>query len=272
MKRAILPIFLVGSLALGAWLLVHRERSRIRELRDQYDSEISRLEAAQVAQAEKALAKHRQRMADDALVSGKRARAKHEQEWNRRCEYDSAFAITPREKTILEIAALSKDRSLPAKELLQRVATLAAPKNSTVEVTAVQRGFRVVVTFDMSTMTSGEEGSRTKHTSIESLKREVVEIMSRVSKDMHDHCGRKGIRSISVACTHGVRQSQFGLPLAGTIVTKTIYKCAITGADAKKVPDWRRVPLHKIADMFKVEHDEFPYLRIVTTTLPGFAW
>ena len=121
-------------------------------------------------------------------------------------------------------------------------------------------------------MTSGEEGSRTKHHTIDSLKREVIEIISRVSKDMYDHCGQKGIGSIAAACTHGVRQTQFGLPFGGTTVTKTIYQCSITGSDAKKIPDWRGVPLHKVEDMLAVEHNEFPYLRIVTTTTRGFGW
>jgi len=312
MKKTLLPVSLLGLLVLGAAILIQRGKNDISQLRTQYETEIERLEAANQSQAEQDLAEHRKLMADAALISGKRAREVHEQEWTRRCEYDPAFARTTREKTILEIAALSKDRSLPAQELLQRVATLAAPKKSTIEVTLVKGGFRIVVTFDMSVMTSGEEGSRTKHLSIESLKREVIEIISRVSRDMYDHCGQKGIDTIAIACTHGVRASQSGLSSGtdpfkgrftlpgtynfnrqsgvrirkesqfppsllhpssgGSTVTKTIYKCAITGSGAKKVPDWRRVPLHKVADMFRVEHNEFPYLRIVTTTTPGFGW
>lgn len=272
MKKTLLPVSLLGLLVLGAVILIQRGKNDIRQLRTQYETEIERLEAANQSQAEQDLAKHRKLMEDNELISGNRARQSHEQEWNRRTEFDPAFARTKREKTILDIVALSKQESLPAQELLQRVAILSAPKESSVDVTPTQGGFRVAVTFDMSVMTSGEQGSRTKHTSIESLKREVVEIMSHVSKDMYDHCGQKGIATISVACTHGVQQSQFGLSFGGTTVTTTIYQCAISQAKAKKVPDWRRMPLHKVAEMFEVEHDEFPHLRIVTTTTSGFGW
>lgn len=272
MRKAMLPICIIGVVVLGGTILVRRGENELHQLRTQYEAEIERLAAANQRQTEQDLAEHRKLMEDNELISGNRARQSHEQEWNRRTKFDPAFARTKREKTILDIVALSKQESLPAQELLQRVSTLAAPKKSTSEVTLVKGGFRVAVTFDMSVMTSGEQGSRTKHTSIESLKREVVEIMSHVSKDMYDHCGQKGIATISVSCTHGVQQSQFGLSFGGTTVTKTIYKCAITGSDARKVADWRRVPLHKVADMFRVEHNEFPYLRIVTTTTPGFGW
>jgi len=271
MKKALFPVCLIGILALWGVFLVRRGERQVRQLKTQYEAEIEKLTAADKRQAEQDLAQHRKDMADNELTSGNRAREAHEQEWTKRSEYDPAFARTTREKTILQISALAKDKSLPAQELLQRVAVLAAPRKSTVEVTSAEDGFRLVVTFDMSVMTSGEEGSRTKHSTIDSLKREVIEIISRVSKDMYDHCGQKGIDSIAAACTHGVRQSQFGITLQG-IVTKTIYKCSITGAEAKRVPDWRGVPLHKVEDMLKVEQDEFPNLRIVTTTTQGFGW
>jgi len=272
MKKLTLPILLLAILALGAGTLIHSGQSQIRDLGNQYEAEISRRESLNIRRAEQDLAEHSKHMVDEDLISGKRARERHAEEWNRRCKYDAAFAKTTREKMILEISALSKDKFLPAEELLRRIATLAAPRKATIEITPQGNAFRVDVTFDMSVMTSGEEGSRTKHTTIDSLKREVIEIISRISKDMYDHCGQKGIDGIALACTHGVRQTQFGISVGGSTVTKVIYKCSFAGSDAKRVPDWHGIELHKVEDMFKVEHNEFPYLRIVTTTTHGFDW
>jgi len=273
MKKVLFPICLVCLLALWAAYLIRGSETQLRQLRAQYEASIEQLTEANKQQEEKDLAEHKKEMADNDLTSGNRAHEAHEQEWKKRSEYDPAFARTTREKTILEISALAKDKSLPAKELLQKVAVLAAPQKSTVEVALMENGFQIAVTFDMSVMTSGEEGSRTKHSTIDSLKREVIEIISRVAKDMYDHCGQKGIETISLACTHGVQQSQFGIPsINSPTITTTIYKCAVSGKDAKKIPNWRGIPLHKVEGMLKVEYDEFPNLSIVVTTTPGFGW
>jgi hypothetical protein len=273
MKKARTPICLFCILALWAFYLIRKGETQLDQLREQNKERMERLIESNQQQEKKDPEEHKKEMADKDLISGNRALEAHEQEWKKRSEYDPAFARTTREKTILQISSLAKDKSLPAKDLLQKVAVLAAPRNSKVVVTPNENSFQIAVSFDMSVMTSGEEGSRTKHTTIESLKREAIEIISRVARDMYDHCGQKEIESIGVACTHGVKQSQFGIPSSTShTITTTIYKCAISGTDAKKVPSWRDVPLHKVEAMLKVEHDEFPYLRIIVTTVPSFGW
>lgn len=317
MKRAILPLCLVAVLAVGAFTLSQRQGARMRDLKAQFQAEIDRLEAENQQRRQQDAAEHDKSMSDSELISGSRAATAHEAEWNRRLAYDPELATTLREKTILEIEAISKDRSMAAQKILEKVAKLASPRNSEIEVETMAQGFRVDVKFDMSVMTSGEQGSRTKHNSIDSLKRETVEIIARVLKDLYDHCGQKGIDNIAVACTHGVQVSSSPAGIAGTFrpptsaypgvpsvtrglpkssfpgisggtsgvptspfagvsskptVTKTIYKCCIPVSGARRIMDWRRAPLHRVEDMLKVEHNEFPRLRIVTTTVPGFGW
>jgi len=252
-----LAVFVI--FAIGALYFIQREEAQVHELRTRYEAQIAHLTAANQRLTEQDLAEQQKELVDTDLVSGNRARQAHEQEWKRRSEYDPSFARTAREKTILQISALARDKELPAIDILRRVAILAAPKLATVEVVPTGSGYRLLITFDMSVMTSGEEGALTKHLTIDSLKEEVVEIISRVSKDMYDHCGHKGIGRIAVACTHGVMNDDL---TGGGTETKTIYQCAISGSDAKKVPDWRSVPIHKVAGLLQVEHNEFPDLRI----------
>ena len=169
MKRAISPIGFLFIISLGLGLFIYQKQSQIKQLQAQHTIEIAELTKKNKLQAQEKLTKHRKMMADNALISGKSTQEAHQKEWSSRSSYESYFAKTPREKTILKIIALSKNKSLSDQEILQRVTTLAAPKNSKIEVTETLNSFRVFVIFDMSDMTSGEEGSSTKHTSIESL-------------------------------------------------------------------------------------------------------
>lgn len=258
MKRVITYVFLIlgiGILCIGFGNFVVTKESKLKELRSSYEAQLQRLEEKHQQRIQQDYTEHQRLMADQELITGIRAKQSRQQEWDRRCAYDPDLAGSAREKTILEIVNVSKNTSLPAQEILKKVAILASPKNATVDVTSGTKGFVIDVDFDMSVMTTGEEGSRTKHTTIESLKREVIEIISRVFKDLYDHCGQKEINRITVACKHGVRQ------LVNT-VDMVIYKCSIPASDAKKIASWRRVPLHKVAEFLKVEHDEFPNLKI----------
>ncbi len=106
------------------------------------------------------------------------------------------------------------DDSQTVKSLLHRVATLAAPNNAKVSVDLEDRGYRVRAAFNMDVMIHGEEGASTKHRSKDSLQHEVRLIISRVMKDLYEHCGQHGIESIQVACEHGVieKAKRFGRP------------------------------------------------------------
>jgi len=215
------------------------------------------------------------------LISGRKARASHSAEWLKREAHETDLATTAIEKTILEMDRISKEQATSPKEILEKVARLASPKRSDITVTAWQDVWVVRVGFDMAVMTRGEEGSSTKHTTKDDLKREVVEIISRVMKDLYDHCGDRGIHKIEVACKHGVREQVVGpsgFALSdlgfdtGTTVMKEIYRASIPAAAARKVSDWRKVPLHNVSDMLTVDHDEFPYLRISTQQVPSFRF
>jgi len=71
---------------------------------------------------------------------------------------------------------------------IKAVALEASPKGSDIDVDESLQGLSLRIDFDMSSMTSGEHGTRTKHTTKESLKKEVITLISRVTNDVFQFC------------------------------------------------------------------------------------
>lgn len=259
--------------------------------RYQYSTEIDEIAAASAPQMEELAARFETLKADPAVLAGTAAEENRRKEWEARLRKEAIFAATPREQTLLKIQTIAKDSSLTAQDLLREVALLASPQGANVTVNhSGGQGYVTKVTFDMSAMTHGEVGSATKHTSKDSLQREVREIIGRVMKDLWAYCGSKGIEKVQVACTHGVQMasdiemlrsmgidpSQLrkskDLRTTSSIETIRIYECSISGADAMRIPDWKAAAVHRVIEMMKVDYDKFPELTITTTRTPGYGW
>jgi hypothetical protein len=112
---------------------------------------------------------------------------RHKDEWHKRLSYDPQYAISPREQAILKMISISTDKTLPTDQILREVALLAAPHGSKIYISEEWDGYAVNVSFEMALMSSGEFGSFTKHSTVESLREEVIDIIGRVMKDLYEH-------------------------------------------------------------------------------------
>jgi len=267
-KCLLLAVLLLGSLILLQRYAASRQ-AEVDRLKVSLAAKLASLQTPHAGLIVERDEIHQAILRDEEVISGRRAEEQHRVEWQERMAYDPKYARTPRERTILEIAEIAGDESIDAQQVLEKVAELASPRNAEVTVEEQEGAFRVKVAFDMAVMTSGEEGSRTKHSTIDSLKRETTEIIARVMKDLYDHCGKRDIEQIEVACKHGVEEwIAPGIPGPTSIIV--IYDCRMSTADVVKIGNWRSVQLHTVADHLEVQHNNFPNIRIKFTTVPSY--
>jgi len=180
--------------------------------------------------------------------------------WNDRSNYDSKYAITSREKAQLEMLALSKDKNKTMEEIVESIARKAAPRNSTVDAYSTYQGIQLDVNFDMSKVTTGEYGTRTKHDTIKSLKKETVRLISKVTTDIYEFCKDLELENIAIGCRHYVSVEDYlGSSYKENLI---IFK---VGLDRKNVKSLERNPfldIYAITKYLQVEEDNFPTLRI----------
>ncbi|MBL7129582.1 MAG: hypothetical protein ISS16_11440 [Ignavibacteria bacterium] len=260
MQRKILGLFaIIILMGIGIFGFVRYRQYRISELQKSLELEIEYL-----------INNYKKRLSNVSQTDMDKLAIKHHiEEFHKRLSYDPQFAYTSREKTILKMISISHDKTLSNDHILIEVATLASPKNSKVEISKLGECYIVNVAFDMAVMTYGEYGAYTKHSTKASLKQEVITLISRVMKDLYDHCGTRTIEKIVVACEHGVIYKRYPVLPGVNHQTKTfqmtvIYKCSISKTQALKVANWREAKLHQVSSMLKVDNDMFPYLNIQT--------
>ena len=182
--------------------------------------------------------------------------------WEERRNYESKYAITPREKAQLEMLALSKDKTKSIEDIIRGIASKAAPKNATINVNTLSNGYGLDIDFDMSDMSSGEDGTSTKHHSINALKKDVVRLISKVTNDVYQFCQKLDLDYISVGCKHFVRQYDNGYQSYSGDANTVLYKIRI---EKKDLYDLRNNPFldtYSTTKYFKVEKDEFTNLKI----------
>jgi hypothetical protein len=137
-----------GAIWIGVFLLLGvaytYERSRYQKEEARLAAELSALKnsheeerraadlAEQRVQTEEAA--HQERLHDDALLSGTKAREQHAQEWQRRLAHDNALAGSALEKNLLEMERIGNDPLTAAQVALEKVARMASPPGSRVEV------------------------------------------------------------------------------------------------------------------------------------------
>ena len=252
---------------------------------------LNRLEAALAAERTQAVADHantvaQQRVADarlgqlerdqrlrltnPALLSGALARERHRKEWALRVAHDPSLAMTVLETNLLTMERLGQDASLASQSALEKVALMAAPRDSRVDVEPEGDGFRVRVAFMMSRLSRNESGAVTKFYSTAAMRVEIQELSSRVMRDLYDFCGSRGIKSISVTCDHT-------LSLAPTNATPEerldllkrlppamvrLYRVSLDQSHARAIADWRQVSLGTVTQLSSVEYDGLTSLTI----------
>lgn len=198
---------------------------------------------------------------------GKKAEAHYDKIWQERINLDSKYAITPREKAQLEMLALSKDRTKKIEDIIKVVALKAAPRNSTVNVYTSTKGYNLDIDFDMSELSSGEDGTKTKHETIDSLKQNVIRLISKVTSDVYQFSQSLDLESIAIGCRHFVNQYDvdYGTSLGEQNIV--LYKIRLDKKDLGELKNNPFLDIYSTTKYFKVEEDDFPNLKIEVSQL-----
>jgi hypothetical protein len=197
----------------------------------------------------------------DVVVLKTQAAEHYKKIWEERKSYSDKYAITLREKAQLEMLALSKDKTKSIEDIIRGIAIKAAPDNSTVNVLSSASGYSLDIDFDMSELSSGEEGTRTKHDSIDSLKKEIIRLVSKVTNDVFEFCQNMGLKSIAIGCRHYVRQYDDRNNYIENI-NEILYKISLNKKDLGELKDNPFLKIYLTTKYFKVEIDEFPNLSL----------
>lgn len=201
-----------------------------------------------------------------AAVDGaalRRSAAKHyKRELSGRRSYDKRFALSPRERAQLHMQALASDATKSFHDAIRAVAREASPSGADIGVRESSRGIALHIDFDMSSMTSGEHGTRTKHYTKESLRKEAIYLISRVTNDIFHFCKDLELASIHVGCRHIVRtQNQYGTTRDENTM---LYQISIQKNRLGALTNNPFLDVYSTTHHFKVDEDNFENIEIIT--------
>ena len=250
----IAPIFLFDRRNVFITEIQKGYESQIKKIQDQFTREKISIKESYDNEIKKI----------DVVALKTQAAEHYKKIWEERKNYSSKYAITPREKAQLEMLALSKDKTKSIEDIIRGIAIKTAPDNSTVNVLSSASGYSLDIDFDMSELSSGEEGTRTKHDSIDSLKKEIIRLVSKVTNDVFEFCRNMGLKSISIGCRHYVRQYDERKKYIGDI-NEILYKISLNKKDLGELKDNPFLEIYLTTKYFKVEIDEFPNLSLEIT-------
>jgi len=251
----IAPVFLLNKRNVFITKVQNEYESQFKKIQDEFTKEKMNLKVSYDNEIKKI----------DVVALKTQATEHYEKIWEERKSYIRKYAITPREKAQLEMLALSKDKNKGTEDIIRGIAIKAAPDNSTVNVLSSASGYSLDIDFDMSELSSGEEGTRTKHDSIDSLKREIIRLVSKVTSDVFEFCQNMGLKSISIGCRHYVRQYDDRNNYIG-VINEILYKISLNKKDLGELKDNPFLETYLTTKYFKVEIDEFPNLSLENTS------
>lgn len=182
-----------------------------------------------------------------------------------RKSYDKRYALTPREKAQLRMLELASGPATSYRNSIEAVALEASPKGSDIDVVESLQGLSLHIDFDMSSMTSGEHGTRTKHNTKESLKKEVITLISRVTNDVFLFCRDFDLEAIHVGCRHyvGMHYEDGSKRNENTV----LYKIRIRKEQIPVLLNNPFLDVYSTTRHFEVEEDDFGNIEIVTTPI-----
>lgn len=252
--------FLLASI-LCPFLLMDNYDANASRLKDEYKQKITRIESEFSNDRVAIKSSHDTEVAKiDKQSLRRKAKTYYEKIWHERENYNSRYALTAREKAILEMLALAKDKTKTAKEIIESIAKKAAPRNSEVIACSTSEGTCLNVTFDMKELTSGEVGTRTKHLTIDSLKKEVVRLISKVAYDVFEFCRDIDLESISIGCKHFVNQKrEYGKSKEENIV---LYQVELSRKNIEELEHNSFLNSYSVTQYFTVDVNNFPSIRI----------
>lgn len=210
------------------------------------------MEAAFLKEQAELDAKHRAKLQDAGLVSGKMAAQKRSEEWKRRQNHDPQLAETWLEKSLVEAEKLGRNSEIASEVALKHVAEMVSPEGSRIDVKPSGDRFEVRVAFRLSAVMPDEAGSATRHTNSMAMRREIEDVTARVVKALFDFCGSRGIQTLSVSCNRALAE---GEPGHERLVMRSLYRVSLNAEEAATVASWRSIPLPRVAKLWKVERD-----------------
>lgn len=188
---------------------------------------------------------------------------RYEREYLNRGSLDSRFALSPREQTLLEMQGLASDSTKSLHDVIKSVAQRASPFGSEIRVTQSGNKLELHVDFDMSSMTSGEHGTRTKHDTIKSLKDEVRTLISRAANDIFQFCGALNLDSIYVGCRHMVISYRNSLRVGEE--NALLYKVKLNRSQLGELTSNPYLEEYSTTRYLEIEEDNFHEIRIDTS-------
>jgi ribosomal protein S27AE len=243
--------------------LLGKDFSELKEIEDSKTSELRKNEERKLVELESRL-KVELAQVDPAQLHNEAA-AYYSAILDARKLYDKRYALTPREKAQLKMQELATDSNKSYREAIKAVALEASPKDSDVDVVESLQGMTLRIDFDMSSMTSGEYGTRTKHTTKESLKKEVITLISRVTNDVFQFCGNLDLQAIYVGCRHYVSNEY---PDGSKRDENTVlYKICIRKKQMPALLNNPFLDVYSTTQYFDIEEDNFDDIRIVIDSI-----
>ena len=182
-----------------------------------------------------------------------------------RKSYDKRYALSPREKAQLRMQELASDSTKSYHEAIKAVALEASPKGSDINVVEPSEGLALHIDFDMSSMTSGEQGTRTKHNEKSTLKKEVITLISRATNDVFQFCKDLELQSIYIGCRHYVITNY---PDGTKRDENTVlYKIRIRKKDMPTLQNNPFLDVYSTTQYLDVVEDNFESIEIVTSEI-----
>jgi len=252
----------LAAVIIGPVFLLDRRNVFITEVKNEYESQFKKIQDGFTNEKISLKENYDNEIKKiDVVVLKTQAAEHYEKIWEDRKSYSGKYAITPRERAQLEMLTLSKDKTKSIEDIIRGIAIRAAPDNSTVNILSSGSGYSLDIDFDMAELSSGEKGTRTKHDSIDSLKKEVIRLVSKVTNDVFEFCQNMDLESISIGCRHYVRQYNEENIHIGDI-NLIIYKICLDKKDLGELKDNPFLDIYFTTKYFTVEIDDFPNLEI----------
>ena len=146
-------------------------------------------------------------------------------------------------------------------EAIREIAKEASPKNSEINLNESVDGLILSIDFQMSIVSSGEEGTQTKHDTTKSLKEEVVTLTSRVATDLFNFCEKLDLKSIYIGCKHDViTENSKGVRGTEEMV---LYKVKIEKKGNTTLSDNPFLDTYSITSNLAIEEDHFDDVSII---------
>ena len=168
---------------------------------------------------------------------------------------------------------LSSDTTKSLYEKIKLLAKEASPKNADIKIKESMSGIILDIEFDMSSMTTGELGTSTKHHTIDSLRKETISLISRVTNDVFVFSKGLNIASIIVGCRHyTITSDEYNNPIKdryGSIKKENtlLYKMSIEKSKIQLLSNNPFLKSFSTRKYLRVEEDNFRSITIERTRI-----